>query len=333
MKNLINHLRKHIFHIRDEHAFGQRALEVFRLQAEHNPVYKKYISLLGKDPRTISHIRDIPFLPVSFFKDHTVSIFPGSDATVFSSSGTTGSRPSQHAVPDLSLYEESFTRSFEHFYGEITSWCILALLPSYLERSGSSLVYMLDHMIKKTGCPHSGFYLYDHDRLYRTLLTLAGENRKVLLFGVSFALLDFAGKYELPPMDLTVMETGGMKGRRKEMVREELHTVLSEKFHVPVIHSEYGMTELLSQAYSRGHGIFHTPPWMRIVVRDSYDPFARSAPGQTGGINVIDLANIHSCAFIETQDLGRLLPKGGFTVEGRYDHSDIRGCNLMVQEI
>jgi len=333
VQDQVNHIRKSIFQITDERSFREVTLEIFRFQAMYNPVYRKYIHLLGINPSLVKDIKEIPFLPVAFFKDHTISIMNGPFETVFTSSGTSGSSPSRHPVPDLSIYKESFSRAFQHFYGDITAYCILALLPSYLERSGSSLIYMLDDLIKKTGCKESGFYLYEHDNLFKTLLTLGTQNKKILLFGVSFALLDFAEKYELPEMDITVMETGGMKGRRKEMVRKELHDFLKERFHVVSVHSEYGMTELMSQAYSSGNGIFRTPPWMRILVRDSYDPFSYPPPGHTGGINVIDLANLYSCAFIETQDLGRLQPDGSFTVEGRYDHSDIRGCNLMVQEI
>ncbi len=334
MQDQVHHIRKSIFQITDEHSFREVTLEIFRFQARYNPAYRKYIHLLGINPSSVKHIKEIPFLPAAFFKDHRISVTNGPFESVFTSSGTSGSSPSRHLVPDLSIYEESFNRAFQHFYGDITTYCILALLPSYLERSGSSLVYMLDTMIKKTKCKESGFYLYDHDNLYGTLLAPGIRNKKVLLFGVSFALLDFARKYELPEgMDLIVMETGGMKGRRKEMVRKELHDFLKERFHVSSVHSEYGMTELMSQAYSAGNGIFRSPPWMRILVRDSYDPFAYPPPGHTGGINVIDLANLYSCAFIETQDLGRLHPDGSFSVEGRYDHSDIRGCNLMVQEI
>ncbi len=334
LQDRINSLKRKIFRISGDKSFTSVTLEIFRLQATYNPVYRRYLKLLSIDPSHIFNINDIPFLPVTFFRDLPVTLLPESYEKIFTSSGTTGTQPSKHYIPDLSLYRESFTRNFNLFYGDISGYCILALLPSYLERSGSSLVYMLDHLIRLSGCPESGFYLYDHDRLFDTLRKLAGQHKKTLLFGVSFALLDFAEQYELPPeMDLIVMETGGMKGRRKEMVREELHAILKKKFHVPAIHSEYGMTELLSQSYSSGNGIFHTPPWMQVVIRDSYDPFTRTTTGHTGGINVIDLANLWSCPFIETQDLGRALPDGSFTVEGRFDHSEMRGCNLMVQDI
>jgi len=327
------HIRKKIFTLSSRQDFEETALQIFRLQAAHNKVYQQYISLLGMSPSAVNKVEDIPFLPVRFFKSHTVTITPEEYDMVFTSSGTTGSEPSRHYVRDVFLYEESFVRSFRYFYGPVSDYCILALLPSYLERSGSSLIYMMKKLIELSGCPQSGFYLYDHASLYKTLTSLPQSVKKVLLFGVSFALLDFAEHYDIPEMNLIVMETGGMKGRRKEIIREELHTRLKEKLHVPVIHSEYGMTELLSQAYSSGEGIFSTPPWMRILIRDPYDPFFIMDTGHTGGIDVIDMANIYSCAFIETQDLGILYPDNTFTVTGRFDNSEMRGCNLMVQEI
>ena len=326
-------IRQRVLAVRGEEDFNATALALFRLQAEHNPVYRRYVSLLGVDPGRVTRPEEIPFLPVSFFKRHRVSVTEGPYEEVFTSSTTTGGEPSRHYVPDLSLYRESFLKAFRLFYGDPAEYCFLALLPSYLEREGSSLVYMTEHLIRLSGHPSSGFYLYDHDKLFHTLRELAREGRKVLLFGVSFALLDFAEEYALPAMDLTVMETGGMKGRRREPVREEMHAFLQERFRVAAIHSEYGMTELLSQAYSQGGGLFRTPPWMRVLVRDSYDPFAYLPAGRTGGLNIIDLANVYSCAFLETQDLGRLLPDGSFTVEGRFDNSEMRGCNLMVQEV
>ncbi len=331
--NSFEEIAQRIFLLRGEEDFAGTALALFRLQAEHNPVYHRYLSLLGVDPLRVERLEEIPFLPVRFFKSYRVSVTEGPYAAVFTSSTTTGGEPSRHYVPHLSLYEESFLRAFRHFYGDPTEYCILALLPSYLEREGSSLVYMMDRLIRRSGHEESGFYLHDHARLYATLQRLAATGQRTLLFGVSFALLDFAEHYRLPAMDLIVMETGGMKGRRREPVREELHGFLKERFRVAAIHSEYGMTELLSQAYSQGAGVFRTPPWMRVLVRDSYDPFAWMPPGRTGGINIIDLANVWSCAFLETQDLGRLLPDGAFTVEGRFDHSEMRGCNLMVQEV
>jgi hypothetical protein len=326
-------IERRIFNIQGEEGFTEAALALFRLQAEHNTVYRRYLSLLGVDPLRVDQVEEIPFLPVSFFKKHRVSVTGGPDAAVFTSSATTGAEPSRHFVPRLDIYERSFLRSFNLFYGDPADYCILALLPSYLEREGSSLVYMMDQLIRRSGHPESGFYLHDYDKLFATLQRQADAGQKTLLFGVSFALLDFSEEYVLPDMDLLVMETGGMKGRRREPVREELHAFLRERFRVRTIHSEYGMTELLSQAYSRGDGVFRTPPWMRVLIRDPYDPFGLLPEGRTGGINIIDLANIYSCAFLETQDLGRLLPGGAFTVEGRFDHSEMRGCNLMVQEI
>ncbi len=326
-------LEGRVFNIAGEEQFAETALALFRLQTEHNPVYHRYLSLLGIDPDRVEGVEEIPFLPVSFFKKHKVDVTEGPYEAVFMSSATTGATPSKHYVPRLLLYENSFLHSFRLFYGDPADYCILALLPSYLEREGSSLVYMMDRLIRLSGHPESGFYLHDHDKLFATLQRLAAAGQKTLLFGVSFALLDFAEAYVLPEMDLTVMETGGMKGRRREPVREEMHAYLTERFRVQTIHSEYGMTELLSQAYSQGGGVFRTPPWLRVFIRDPYDPFALLPPGRTGGINIIDLANVYSCAFLETQDLGRLLPDGSFTVEGRFDHSEMRGCNLMVQEV
>ena len=326
-------IRSKIFRIQNDREFRETALQLFRLQAVKNPVYRSFLTHLGISPEKVGKIEEIPFLPIRFFRNHTVAVTEGPFEAVFTSSGTTGTTPSRHCISDLSLYRESFRNAFSLFYGDPSRYCILALLPSYLDRQGSSLVYMFDHLIRMSGHPQSSFYLHDQERLYKTLQRMRQTGQRTLLFGVSYALLDFAEKYELPEMDLIVMETGGMKGRRREMVREELHARLEASFHVPAIHSEYGMTELLSQAYSQGEGLFRTPPWMRILIRDSYDPLSYVPPGRTGGINIIDLANIYSCAFIETQDLGRLLPGGTFTVEGRFDHSEMRGCNLMVQEI
>ncbi len=326
-------IEQRIFTIQGGEDFMVAALALFRLQAEHNPVYRKYLSLLGVDPVRVREVKEIPFLPVSFFKKQKVRVMEGPYEAVFTSSATTGAEPSKHYVPRLALYERSFLQSFNLFYGDPVDYCILALLPSYLEREGSSLVWMMERLIRRSGHPASGFYLHDHEKLFATLQHLAAAGQKTLLFGVSFALLDFAEEYVLPEMDLLVMETGGMKGRRREPVREELHAFLTERFRVQTIHSEYGMTELLSQAYSQGGGVFLTPPWLRVFIRDPYDPFALLPEGRTGGINIVDLANIYSCAFLETQDLGRRLPDGAFTVEGRFDHSEMRGCNLMVQEV
>jgi len=250
---------------------------------------------------------------------------------VFSSSGTTGMVTSKHLVTDVSLYERSFMQGFKAFYGNIQDYTVLALLPSYLERDGSSLIYMVDHLIRESGDPQSGYFLYDHDALYAALQRQKLTNRKTLLIGVTYALLDFVEKYQIKFPGLIIMETGGMKGKRPEMLREELHNQLKEGFGVAAIHSEYGMTELLSQAYSKAEGIFACPPWMKILIRDTNDPLTILPQGRTGGLNIIDLANLNSCSFIATQDLGKTLGDGTFEVLGRFDNSDIRGCNLLVQ--
>ncbi|HNF31775.1 MAG TPA: acyl transferase, partial [Bacteroidia bacterium] len=287
--------------------------------------------LLNINPLKIDSISKIPFLPISFFK--TKKVVTGnidSSAIVFSSSRTTGTEPSLHYVSDISLYEKAFTQAFNHFYTSTDQWCILALLPSYLEREGSSLVYMCQHLVEKTGKKNSGFYLNDFRKLADTITVNEQRGIKTLLIGVSFALLDFAHAYPMPLKNTVIMETGGMKGRRKEMIRQELHAILKEAFLLNVIHSEYGMTELLSQAYSSGNGIFHCPPWMKVFVRDSNDPLSESIPGQ-GGINIIDLANINSCCFISTQDIGRVYDDGTFEILGRFENAEVRGCNLLIE--
>jgi hypothetical protein len=270
-------------------------------------------------------------LPIEFFKSHAVLSSADPVDVTFTSSGTTGMITSRHYVTDVSWYVQSFRSAFSLFYGDIENNTILALLPAYLEREGSSLIYMADDLIKQSNNPDSGFFLYDHDKLYHQLKKQQEANKPTLLIGVTFALLDFIDKYQLSFPELIVMETGGMKGRRKEMIREELHEQLCKGFGVDAIHSEYGMTELLSQAYSKGNGLFNCPPWMRIITRDTNDPMNILNSGKAGGINVIDLANINSCAFIATQDLGRVYADNSFEVLGRFDNSDIRGCNLMVQ--
>lgn len=307
------------------------ALDVFRFQYENNHIYKKFCDALGQNPNNANTLDDIPFLPVEFFKTHRVVSFSGSESHVFRSSGTTGSDQSKHRIFDISLYERSFLQCFKLFYGDPANYCVLALLPSYLERKDSSLVYMASHLIKESGHPYSGFYLDDLGGLAEKLETLSKRNTKVLLLGVSFALLELAEKFAMPLKNVIVMETGGMKGRRREMVREELHRVLCEAFELAAVHSEYGMTELLSQAYSPCRGLFSCPPWMKVLIRDAKDPLAPVAAGRTGGINIIDLANIFSCSFIATQDLGKKHPDGHFEVLGRFDHSDLRGCNLLLE--
>lgn len=318
-----------LFRINSEEKFNELCLDVFHYQVENNKVYRKYIDLLGVRPKEITHFESIPFMPIELFKTHEVICGERSGEEVeFSSSGTTGTTTSKHIVKDIDLYEESFLKSFELFYGSPKEYRILALLPSYLERSGSSLIYMVDHLIKKSDHPDSGFFLDNLSEL-KTLLTRKSE-KKTLLIGVSFALLDLVEDGALKLENTIVMETGGMKGRRKEMTREELHKKLSRGLGVQKIHSEYGMTELLSQGYSSGDGVFNCPPWMRILTRDTNDALTILPRGKSGGINVIDLANVHSCSFLATSDLGKVREDGSFEVLGRFDHSDMRGCNLLV---
>ena len=319
-----------IFNIKNEAEFERKALEVFRFQYLNNSVYQAFCSHLKKNTTTVKQLQDIPFLPIEFFKSKTVVSQSKTPEATFTSSGTTGSTTSHHYVTDLSLYEQSYRSCFEQFYGAVDDYCILALLPSYLERTGSSLIYMVHDLIKKSKHVDSGFYLDDLAALKCKLEQLDASGSKVLLIGVSFALLDFAEHYSLPLKNTVIMETGGMKGRRKELIREELHQLLQECFGVSKIHSEYGMTELLSQAYSNGEGLFTTPAWMKVLVRDTGDPLSYVPHGKTGGVNVIDLANLNSCAFIATQDLGKLHSSNRFEILGRFDHSDIRGCNLMA---
>ncbi|WP_282125663.1 acyl transferase [Marinifilum flexuosum] len=321
-----------IFSINNELEFKQVALEIFRYQAENNEVYREYLQYLKKDFNQITKLTEIPFLPIEFFKSRKVVSSNNPAKEIFTSSGTTGNLTSRHFVPDISIYEKSFKKGFEDFYGPITDYCVLALLPSYLEREGSSLIYMMEHLIKDSKHAKSGFYLHNHEELIECIADLKKSNQKILLLGVSFALLDLAEKYTLDLSEVIIMETGGMKGRRKEITREELHAFLCSRLGVNEIHSEYGMTELLSQAYSKGQSLFQTPNWMKIMIRDAYDPFSYEKSGRTGGVNVIDLANVHSCSFIETQDLGKIHEDGKFEILGRFDHSDIRGCNLLVNE-
>ena len=319
-----------IFKIQTATAFESIALDTFRYQYYNNKVYQEFCDHLGKKPANVDAIRAIPFLPIKFFKSKKVISSDKKHTIVFTSSGTTGVKTSRHYVHDVQLYRKSFRAAFRYFYGAISEYCILALLPSYLERQGSSLIYMMDDLIKQSGHLESDFYLHDIDGLLKALIALDNSGKKVLLMGVSFALLDIVEKNRLLLKNTIVMETGGMKGKRKEMIRTELHGLLKKGFGVKKIHSEYGMTELLSQAYSQGDGIFRTPPWMKVFVRDTEDPLTLRTNEKTGGLNIIDLANINSCAFIATQDLGRLNKDGSFEVLGRFDHSDIRGCNLMV---
>jgi len=310
--------------------FKKLALTIFRFQAKNNPVYKAFLEYINCDINKITKVEEIPFLPIQFFKTHRVLSDKSPVKETFLSSGTTGLQQSKHFVTDLSIYEKSYLKGFSHFYGDINDYTILALLPSYLDRNGSSLIYMVADLIKKSDKPKSGFYLNNLEDLSKTLIELDQKGENILLVGVSFALLDLIENYKFKLKNTIVMETGGMKGRRKELVREELHQQLCKGFGVSEIHSEYGMTELLSQGYSKGNGFFETPPWMKILIRDTEDALTILPYGETGGINVIDLANINSCSFIATQDLGKTYNDGSFEILGRFDNSDIRGCNLMV---
>lgn len=306
-----------------------RALELFRFQYENNPLYRRYTDTLGVNPLGVARLEEIPFLPVSFFKTDAVKTTDFVPETVFTSSGTTGMVSSRHEIKDLDLYRQSFRAAFTRFYGTVTDWCVIGLLPSYLERSSSSLVVMVDDLIKGSGHPQSGFYLYEHETLYRVLQQLEAGGQKTLLIGVTFALLDFAESYSLSLKHTVIMETGGMKGRRRELTRPELHAFLTNRLGVDTIHAEYGMTELLSQAYSSGQGLFTCPPWMRMLVRTEDDPLEVRREGE-GILNIIDLANRWSCGFLATDDVGRIGPDGRFEVAGRVDNSDIRGCSLLV---
>jgi len=322
--------KQDVFSIKNEWQFNDIALQVFRHQAENCAVYKEFIAGLKIDPSRVTEVLQIPFLPIEFFKSHPVLSSADPVEVTFTSSGTTGITTSSHFVTDVSWYTESFRTAFKLFYGDIQNYTLLALLPSYLEREGSSLIYMADDLIKQSNNPDSGFFLYNHEELYDQLKKQQEEKKPTLLIGVTFALLDFVENYPVNFPELIVMETGGMKGRRKEMIREELHNQLCKGFGVGAIHSEYGMTELLSQAYSKGDGIFNCPPWMKIIVRDTNDPMSLLDVDKTGGINVIDLANFNSCSFIATQDLGKIYADHSFEVLGRFDNSDIRGCNLLI---
>ncbi len=324
------HKVKDIFSINTPQDFTQKALQVFNYQYSNNLVYRKFCNLLLRDPAEVVSLEKIPFLPIEFFKTHKVISSKALEEITFTSSGTTGSQTSKHFVTDLGIYEESFRSGFTHFYGSVENYAVLALLPSYLEREGSSLIYMAQDLIEKSKNPASGFYLHDLDSLVANLKKLEERGQKTLLIGVSFALLDLAQNYSLNLKNTVVMETGGMKGRRKEMIRTELHEVLKKGLGVENIHSEYGMTELLSQAYSLKNGIFECPPWMKILIRDPEDALTLLPEGKSGGINIIDLANINSCSFIATQDLGKNLDGQRTEILGRFDNSDIRGCNLMV---
>ena len=316
-----------------ESGFRQLALDIFHFQYEANPVYNSYVNALGKTPSDVDEIEKIPFLPISFFKTDEIKTGKFNAEVIFKSSGTTQTINSQHHVKDVSIYTQSFTTAFKKIYGDPQKWCVLGLLPSYLEKGNSSLVYMVDDLIKQSRHPQSGFYLYDLDKLKETLLSLEKSNQKSLLIGVTYALLDFAEKFPVTLKNAIIMETGGMKGRREELTRMEVHDQLKKAFGKTEIHSEYGMTELLSQAYAKKEGRFECPPWMKVLIRDDEDPLTvqHSASGVvSGALNIIDLANVYSCSFIATDDVGKLYPDKSFEVLGRMDGSDLRGCSLLT---
>ena len=319
-----------IFEISSKAEFNLLALEIFQFQYQNIAVYREFCDFLHVVPAEVSNIAEIPFLPVELFKYKRILDRRSESEFYFSSSGTTTSEPSKHYVANLEIYRKSFRKTFKHFYGDVDNYCILALLPSYLERKDSSLVFMVNDLISESKNPLSGFYLNEYEELAELLQRLNSQGTPVILFGVSFALLDMAHRYRLSLPNTIVIETGGMKGRRNEIIRAELHQELISAWDLQSVHSEYGMTELLSQAYAKEGGIFHCPPWMRVLIRDTEDPLKYLDSGKTGGINVIDLANIYSCSFLATQDLGKRQKQGGFEVLGRFDHSDVRGCNLMV---
>jgi hypothetical protein len=325
-------LQKRVFSIKSQQDFSECAIDIFNYQYSNNSLYHDFVKSLGRNPSKILRLYEIPFLPVEFFRNHKITTGELPVEKIFESSGTTGISPGRHFVNVISLYEESFLKTFRLFYGEPEEYLITALLPSYIEREGSSLVYMAEKLIKKSRNPDSGFYKSNRRDLISILKKAKAGDQKIFLLGVSFALLDLAENESPDLSGVIVMETGGMKGRRKELTRSELHAILKEKLNVASIHSEYGMTELLSQAYSKGEGTFYCPPWMKVIIRDPQDPLTLlTETGKTGGINIIDLANINSCSFIATGDLGRIHHDGGFEVLGRFDNSDIRGCNLLVE--
>ena len=329
---MIAELYDSVFSIGSEIDFWELTRRAYDYQSVNNRLYKEFVTFLGRNRDKVKTAGNIPFLPVEFFRNHRIITGERPVEIVFESSGTSGLLPGRHYVSDLALYERSFFKTFRQFYGEPGDYLIIALLPSYTERGGSSLVYMADKIIKKSHHSQSGFYKGEADTILNAVKKGKEAGSRILLLGVSYALLDLAESGSYSFEGITVMETGGMKGRRKELTRSELHSILKEKFNVDTIHSEYGMTELLSQAYSSGEGIFYCPPWMRIILRDPHDPLSLfSQPGKTGGINIIDLANLNSCSFIATGDLGKLHEDGGFEVLGRFDNSDIRGCNLMAE--
>jgi phenylacetate-coenzyme A ligase PaaK-like adenylate-forming protein len=325
-----NEIEKRIFSIANTHSFNELAVDIFYFQYSNNQVYRRFVDLLGVDPSSIRNYSEIPFIPIEFFKDQKVVSGEFEPETTFISSGTTGQSSSRHHIKSLNLYEQSFVTNFKQQFGAPEDYILLALLPSYLEREGSSLVYMVEKLIELTNNPLSDFYLHDYEQLAAVLSDLKQSSKKALLIGVTYALLDLAEAYPMHFPELIVMETGGMKGRRKELLRTEMHDILKKAFGVENIRSEYGMTELLSQAYSHKNGIFESPTWMKVLIRDMNDPLTMLEDGQTGGMNIIDLANLYSCSFIATKDLGKKIDDTKFEMLGRYDNSDVRGCNLMI---
>ena len=309
--------------------FKHHALELFKYQYENNTVYRSYCDLINNASSEVTEVHEIPFLPIQFFKSHTVSCVSKAPDKIFLSSKTSGQTASRHFVNDLNIYHKSFEKGFNEIYGSIKDYAILALLPSYLERENSSLVYMTNQLIHQSKHPLSGFYLDEWDQLINTLQTLEKEGQKTILLGVTFALLTLIEKKKLNLNNTIIMETGGMKGMRKELVREALHSSLKKGFGVKNIHSEYGMTELMSQAYSKENGLYNCPPWMKVLIRSTDDPFEIIQEEKTGALNIIDLANVESCAFIATQDLGKTHKDGSFEILGRFDTAEIRGCNLI----
>lgn len=322
-----------IFQLTQEQQFNGLCLKIFHYQYQWNTVYKRFCDLLKIKKEKIIRYNQIPFLPIGFFKNFSVVTGTWEPEMIFGSSGTSGMSISRHYVRDTGIYKQSFILGFNNFYGDPAEYCILALLPSYLERQGSSLIFMVKELMDQSGHPLNGFFMYEHEMLAKKLLKLRDQKQKTILLGVSYALMDFAADYSFSFPELIIIETGGMKGKRKEIVREELHDIIKKSFGVPLVHSEYGMTELLSQAWSNGQGHFKTPPWMKVLIHDTNDPMSFLDTGKNGGISVIDLANIHSCSFIATSDLGHLYNDGTFGVSGRYDNSDIRGCNLMAEMV
>lgn len=321
---------RNLFQYHQAEEFETLCLELFQMQYQRIPVYRTFVDALNIKPSHITKLEDIPFMPIEFFKDYKVLAENEKAELLFKSSGTTGMQRSQHFVKSALVYEQSFIKGFEYFYGPVSDYIFLALLPSYIENGDSSLVYMADHLIKLSNNEDSGFYLNDYAKIIEKLNQLKNSPKKVMLLGVSYALLDLVDLQTFDFPQLTIMETGGMKGRRKEMVREELHEFIGKGFGVNKIHSEYGMTELLSQAYSKGDGVFSCPPWMKIMIRDVNDPLSLLEEGKSGAINIIDLANIHSVSFLATQDLGKITAPNEFQILGRFDNSDIRGCNLLI---